>query len=134
VNSRKYITSFLSLLALAAFAISVSTSHAQGSSTVFAIISDYGASTLPNESGVVSRIMSWNPDFIVTAGDNNTPSGAAGTIDANIGQFFHSYIYPYTGSYGAGAATNLFFPALGNHDLMTTNAQPYLDYFTLPNN
>jgi len=78
--------------------------------------------------------VSWNPDFIVTAGDNNVPSGAASTIDANIGQYYHSYIYPYTGAYGAGASTNLFFPALGNHDWITTNAQPYLDYFTLPGN
>jgi hypothetical protein len=116
---------------MAVCAVPPSTSHAQG--TVFAVISDYGQAGT-NENAVATLVKSWNPEFIVTAGDNNLPSGAAGTIDANIGQYYHNYIYPYTGSYGAGAATNLFFPALGNHDWLTTNAQPYLDYFTLPGN
>ncbi|WP_337288947.1 metallophosphoesterase [Candidatus Methylomirabilis sp.] len=35
---------------------------------------------------------------------------------------------------GPGATINRFFPSLGNHDWATTGAQPYLDYFTLPNN
>ena len=43
-------------------------------------------------------------------------------------------IYPYLGTYGAGDTVNRFFPSLGNHDWYTTNAQPYLDYFTLPGN
>src|SRR5439155_395438 len=52
---------------------------------------------------------------------------------------YHSFIYPYTGSYGAGATANRFFPCLGNHDWgdtypNPTGAQPYFDYFTLPNN
>lgn len=112
--------------------MSVSTARAAG--TVFGVIGDYGESTLPYESEVANRIKSWNPDFIVTTGDNNYPDGAAETIDANIGQYFHQFIYPYTGSYGAGAAENLFFPVLGNHDWYTADAQPYLDYFTLPGN
>jgi hypothetical protein len=70
----------------------------------------------------------------VTAGDNNYMDGAAETIDANVGQYYQAYIAPYTGSYGAGAEENRFFPALGNHDWYTPGAQPYLDYFTLPGN
>ncbi|MCX6353560.1 MAG: metallophosphoesterase [Candidatus Aureabacteria bacterium] len=101
---------------------------------VFAVISDYGESTSPYEGEVATQVVSWNPDFIVTAGDNNTPDGEEGTIDANVGQYYHSYIYPYTGAYGAGATMNLFFPALGNHDWHTNPPQPYLDYFTLPGN
>jgi tartrate-resistant acid phosphatase type 5 len=73
-------------------------------------------------------------DAIVTAGDNNYMDGAAETIDANIGQYYHAYLAPYIGSYGAGAAENRFFPALGNHDWYTPGAQPYFDYFTLPGN
>jgi hypothetical protein len=38
------------------------------------------------------------------------------------------------GEYGDGAEVNRFFPSLGNHDWMTDDAQPYLDYFTLPGN
>src|SRR6185369_16739457 len=47
---------------------------------------------------------------------------------------YHDYIQPYNGSYGAGAAQNRFWPSLGNHDWMTASAQPYLNYFALPNN
>ena len=132
MKSIKYIPFFLVILTLAGFAVSSSTSRA--ANAVFGIIGDYGESTLPYESEVANRIKSWNPDFIVTAGDNNYPDGAAATIDANIGQYFHQFIYPYTGYYGAGATENLFFPVLGNHDWHAPDAQPYLDYFTLPGN
>ncbi len=99
----------------------------------FAIIGDFGKAGRKLEK-VTELIKSWNPEFIVTVGDNNYNLGEAETIDKNIGQYFHSYIYPYTGSYGPGAETNNFYPVLGNHDWKTTNAQPYLDYFTLPGN
>jgi hypothetical protein len=99
----------------------------------FAVIGDYGSSGR-NEADVSELVKGWDPDFIVTVGDNNYPAGAASTIDENVGQYFHEFIYPYTGTYGIGADTNRFFPALGNHDWDTSNAQPYLDYFTLPGN
>ena len=86
------------------------------------------------EADVAALIQSWQPDFIITTGDNNYPSGAANTIDANVGKYFHNYIYPYSGAYGAGADLNRFFPTLGNHDWYTEGAQPYLDYFSLPGN
>jgi len=99
----------------------------------FAVIGDYGRGD-QNEEDVATLVKSWNPDFIVTVGDNNYPLGEATTIDDNIGQYYHEFIYPYVGDFGAGADTNRFFPALGNHDWLTDNAQAYLDYFTLPNN
>jgi hypothetical protein len=98
-----------------------------------AVIGDYGEAG-PPEAEVAALIDRWNVDSIVTAGDNNYPNGGADTIDANIGQYYHAYIAPYVGTYGAGAAENRFFPALGNHDWYTPGAQPYLDYFTLPGN
>ena len=104
-----------------------------GGSIRFAVIGDYGDSS-PAEQDVANLVKSWNPDFIITVGDNNYPLGAAETIDQNIGQYYHEFIYPYTGSFGAGATTNRFFPSLGNHDWDTPNAQPYLDYFALPGN
>jgi hypothetical protein len=97
----------------------------------FAVIGDYGDAGQP-EIDVANRVKSWNPDFIITTGDNNYPDGAANTIDANIGQYYREFISPYTGSYGAGAPTNRFFPLPGNHDWNTPDLQPYLDYFTLP--
>jgi tartrate-resistant acid phosphatase type 5 len=100
---------------------------------VFAAIGDYGSGDR-EEADVAHLILSWQPDFIITLGDNNYPSGAADHMDAAVGQFFHSYIDPYKGSYGAGAEVNRFFPSLGNHDLVTDHGQPYYDYFTLPGN
>jgi hypothetical protein len=105
----------------------------------FAVIGDYGQAG-SHEQAVANRIHNWNPEFIVTVGDNNYPAGAASTIDANIGQYYHDFIYPYTGGYGSGASSNLFWPAIGNHDWDTSTDQyrnsyrPYLDYFALPNN
>lgn len=99
----------------------------------FAVIGDFGLAG-PAEADVAALVQSWQPDLIITTGDNNYPDGAASTIDENIGQYFHNYIAPYTGIYGPGADTNRFFPSLGNHDWNTPGAQPYLDYFTLPGN
>lgn len=103
------------------------------SAITFAVIGDYGNGSSA-EGNVANRVKSWNPDFIITTGDNNYVYGSADTIDEHIGQFYHEYIGNYVGSYGAGSATNRFFPSLGNHDWDTPDAQPYLDYFTLPSN
>jgi hypothetical protein len=100
---------------------------------VFAVIGDYGSDNA-FERDVASLILSWQPDFIITTGDNNYPDGGYDTIDAAIGKYFHSYIYPYLGSYGEGASVHRFFPSLGNHDLRTDDGKPYFDYFTLPGN
>ncbi|MBI5034321.1 MAG: metallophosphoesterase [Chloroflexi bacterium] len=103
----------------------------------FAIIGDYGWDTVAsdgNEAAVAGQVKSWNPDFIITVGDNNYPDGKALTIDANIGKYYAEYIYPYTGAYTKTATVNRFFPTLGNHDWHTPGATPYLNYFTLPGN
>jgi len=100
---------------------------------VFAVIGDYGSAD-ENAEKVADLVKSWEPNFIITVGDNNYPLGKAETIDAAIGQFYHSYIFPYTGSYGQGASENRFFPTLGNHDFYSDDGQPYFDYFTLPGN
>ena len=89
----------------------------------FASIGDYG-DTGNNELAVANLVKSWNPDFIITLGDNNYPDGEASTIDENIGQYYHQYIYPYVGSYGGGLDVNRFFPSLGNHDWHTSPPQP----------
>jgi hypothetical protein len=99
----------------------------------FAVIGDYGSGSQA-EADVANLVLSWSPEFIITTGDNNYPDGSDETIDSNVGQFFHAFIHPYSGSYGQGADVNRFFPSLGNHDWSTANAQPYLDYFTLPGN
>ena len=99
----------------------------------FAVIGDYGLAGQAEED-VANLIKGWGPDFIITTGDNNYPNGASATIDENIGQYYHEYIYPYNGRYGSGATYNRFFPSLGNHDYITLGAEPYFEYFTLPGN
>lgn len=98
-----------------------------------AVIGDFGLAGA-NEANVAALVKSWHPQDIITTGDNNYPAGAADTIDANIGQYYHEFIAPYSGNYGPGAAANHFFPVLGNHDWQAANSQPYRDYFTLPGN
>ena len=99
----------------------------------FAAIGDYGYAG-PAERDVATLIKSWNPDFIITLGDNNYDLGDSTTIDQNIGQYFHEYIYNYKGHYGPRTSSNRFFPSLGNHDYYTRNGEAYRDYFTLPGN
>src|SRR5690349_18597233 len=66
----------------------------------FAVIGDYTQGTPLRD--VSNQIKSWNPDFIATVGDNwySDPS-----IDDSVGQYFHSYISPYNGSYGSGSSS-----------------------------
>ena len=101
----------------------------------FAVIGDFGLAG-GGEWLVAQLVKSWAPDFILTVGDNNYPSGAQSTIDKNIGQYYASYIYPYTGTYAVTTtiSINRFFPTLGNHDWGARGARPYLDYFTLHGN
>lgn len=117
----------------------------------FAIIGDYGE-TLADQAfpldTVAAMIRSWNPDFIVSAGDNNYVLGEASTIDVNIGKNFTDYIHPKSTEipigypYPPGAPRyNRFIPCLGNHDYSdvaddalpsTRNipyGNPYLQYF-----
>lgn len=104
----------------------------------FAVIGDFGYAGKPEED-VANLVKSWKPDFVITVGDNNYPTGAAATIDANIGQYYSSFIAHYKGKYGKSAATNNFFPTLGNHDWGNTypdrnRAKAYFEFFTLPGN
>ena len=128
-------------LAAAALLI-VTTLCARCESVTIGVLGDWGVASFgPPWTGIEGQIAglvkSWNPDIILTLGDNNYSSGHAGTIDLNIGQFYHEFIYPYLGAYGAGASSNRFFPCLGNHDYFcctNDSPDPYLDYFTLPGN
>jgi hypothetical protein len=119
--------------------------QAVGTTIRFAAIGDFGKAG-PNEERVANLVKSWQPEFILTTGDNNYERGAAVTMDENIGQYYHDYIYPYKGAYGNGSPReNRFFPVLGNHDwgargsgaITCTGMDcsgPYFDYFDLPGN
>jgi predicted phosphodiesterase len=101
--------------------------------TRFAAIGDFGA-VGDAEQRVAELVLREQPEFVITLGDNNYPTGSADTIDVNIGRFYSSLIAPYKGQFGPGGKENRFFPSLGNHDWMSDGARPYFDYFTLPGN
>src|SRR5882672_7860481 len=114
---------------------------AQADQLTIGVIGDYGAAyaggaSLSNVQAVANLIKSWNPDFIITTGDNSYPNNEPSNIDTNIGQFFHEYIYPYVGTFGAGASSNRFWPSIGNHEwpFGIAGLAPYSAYFTLPGN
>ncbi len=97
----------------------------------FAVIGDYGANTAA-EGQVATLVHSWNPDFVITTGDNSYGSN---DIDLNIGQFYSRYIGAYTGWFLPGSPWNRFFPSLGNHDYSDGGGiTAYLSYITLPGN
>ncbi|MEO8664606.1 MAG: metallophosphoesterase [Ignavibacteria bacterium] len=82
----------------------------------FAMFGDYGCDE-PPELAVSNLVKSWNPDFIVTLGDNNYFTYSGDSIDYNVGKYYHEYIKPYLGSFGSGSSpVNRFYSALGNHD------------------
>ena len=58
----------------------------QASSNRFAVIGDYGQAG-DAERDVADLVKSWNPEIIVTTGDNNYNDGSADTIDENIGKY-----------------------------------------------
>jgi tartrate-resistant acid phosphatase type 5 len=106
--------------------------EAQSGMIIFAVIGDYGVAGQP-EADVANMVKSWNPDFIVTTGDNNQ-SGKTHEMDDNIGQYYHEFIFNYTGNYGAGSTTRRFFPSIGNHDWAGDGVKSYLQYFNLREN
>ena len=71
----------------------------------FAVIGDYGTDTA-NELAVANLVKSWDPAFVITAGDNNYDVGSAATIDRNIGKYYQEFIGSYVGTYGPGSPTN----------------------------
>jgi tartrate-resistant acid phosphatase type 5 len=115
-------------------------SQAQTTSLRFATIGDYGSAARNSTNAAIERdvanlVLSWSPDLVITMGDNNYENGEARTIDTNVGQFYHSLIFPYQGSHCCGATENRFFPSLGNHDWNpTAGVSPHTAYFTLPGN
>ena len=92
----------------------------------FAHIGNFGGASAQTKI-VSDMVKSFGPHFIVTSGNNID----TGTYDDEVGRFYHSYIYPYTGVYGQGASLNLFYPAAGEKDWNKNNLADYLAFFHL---
>ena len=115
----------------------------------FAVIGDFGSSGAPL-AAVSAMMRGWDPDFIVSTGDNNygpldsdadsNPNlpGAQNTWESNVGAYFGPYLlgrddhkFPLQ-----QAPSQRFFPTVGNHDSAPDYANggtidDYLDYFHL---
>lgn len=111
----------------------------QKDTVFFAVIGDYGEAG-PIASEVSEMVDSWNPEFIITTGDNNYHEGEEETLDGNVSQYYCDYIYNPDAPeefkcYGEAYKRkfNRFFPCPGNHDYNPKDGLiPYLNYFTLP--
>lgn len=108
-------------------------------SIVFAVIGDYGKAGEAEEK-VANLVKSWNPDFILTTGDNNYETGEYKKIKENISDYYSEYIYNFDTpeeyqckGKAFKEGINRFFPSPGNHDANNNdNLLPYLNFFTLP--
>ncbi len=95
-----------------------------------AVTGDFGDPTGPVVS-VANQLANWNPEAVITTGDNNYPSG--NMVDFST----HTYAH-----YGKFIDAGTFFPALGNHDWgypaansYTADTLPHSQYFSyLPGN
>ncbi|MCK4989317.1 MAG: metallophosphoesterase [Bacteroidales bacterium] len=113
--------------------------YTEADSIVFAVIGDYGKAGEPEEK-VANLVKSWNPDFIITTGDNNYEYGEFKTIKRNISDYYGDYIYNFDApaEYQCDGKAfengiNRFFPSPGNHDADNRDElKPYLNFFTLP--
>lgn len=111
----------------------------EADSIVFAQIGDFGFAGVA-ELSVSKLVKSWNPDFIISVGDNNYPNGQMSMLKSNITSFYGDYIYNYDAPIPyqcRGKAfddhTNRFFPTPGNHDAYSWDElTPYYNFFTLP--
>ncbi len=99
----------------------------------FASIGDYGNDSQP-ENDVADLVKSWNPDFVITLGDNRYGSRSYDTV---VGKYYCVFLKDaLSGTFcpsGGTAAANAFFPSTGNHEYSDGGGiNEYLDYFKLP--
>lgn len=99
-------------------------------------IGDFGIDNA-NELAVSKLVKSWNPNYIITSGDNFYGPGNTGTnfadLDAAVGKYYGQFIFPYKGTYTGGAAEQKFHICIGNHDRAPEGRLSLeLDYFSVP--
>lgn len=99
-------------------------------------ISDYGCDN-ENEESVADLVTSWNPEIILSTGDDNYALDGSGScadnIDDNVGKYFADYIYPYT-SYLKYNNTNGYTQHAVNPDYRSPDAPHYNRFYSVPGN
>ena len=115
----------------------------QPGSTRFVAFGDYGVDNA-NQNAVAVRMKTFNPEFMVTTGDNTyNTSTALSNYDNTQAKYYGEFIKvanpasAYFAQYGNNV--NRFFPSMGNHDFDigggAAGAIPYWNaYWELPGN
>ncbi len=122
------------IFALFAFGLAVDKPSVRAEPITFAVIGDYGTND-ENEAHVANLVKNWDPDFLLSMGDNNYGSRAVGhsSWESRIGQYYGDFIkgrsdnkYPLQTS-----DVQRFFPTVGNHDSFSASGPipGYVDYF-----
>jgi hypothetical protein len=105
----------------------ITTAPDPGGAFDFVMVGDsgQGANGIPTQEllDVAAQMDALDPDFVLHLGDVIYPEGGA----ENYQPYFFN---PYQNLLDSAP----IFPSLGNHDYLTSDAQPYLDVFYLPAN
>src|ERR1700737_597346 len=125
-GSRVLAGAFLAVLLCVSAGMAAS-SQAPASTLTLAVIGDYGCQPGSNCNGssdtelAVARLVhSWNPQAIITVGDNSYENGSAAAVAADQG--------PYLADITAG----IFYPTPGNHDWQNGSIEPSTGFFHRP--
>lgn len=123
LSTRAIISLFVVLAALAL------PPAAAANASVFAIVGDYGTDDSSYEGHVAEMVFSWDPEFILTVGDNNyLGDWNKSTYDEAVGQYYCRFMYPtpdgrthdWKGvdceSISHSSGDTNFYPTPGNHD------------------
>lgn len=105
----------LALASLLILTLATSQSDAQSSTIVFAAFGDFGEDD-QDHTEVAAMVDTWNPDFILSLGDNRYGNT---TFDDVIGKRWCDYlsgVQPGPNCNGGNSATSRFYPTTGNHD------------------
>ena len=103
--------------------------------TRFAVLGDYGNGVA--EVAVANRLKTFGPGFIISVGDQiytTTNGGTTAEFDASVGNVYGSFMKGTASPTVQTAATNNFYPVIGNHDFIGSNASgatAYVNYFDL---
>jgi hypothetical protein len=125
-GSRVLAGAFLAVM-LCVSAGAAANSQAPASTLTLAVIGDYGCQpgsncngSSANELAVARLVHSWNPQAIITVGDNSYENGSAAAVAADQG--------PYLADITAGT----FYPTPGNHDWQNGSIEPSTGFFHRP--
>ncbi|HEX5415273.1 MAG TPA: metallophosphoesterase family protein [Chloroflexota bacterium] len=102
--------------------LSFTTAPPVGSTAPFTFLTfgDFGSNSA-TEKQLRDQILRENGGFVLLLGDNAYPNGTYQEYNANVFPIYRE-IFDRTA----------LFPALGNHDWITSNGGPYVDIFDLP--